>query len=243
MTGTGADFVLSAEGLGFDRGDRPILDSVSLCLRRGEVLAVMGPSGCGKSSLLALIVGLLQPNRGMLQCDGQRPTLMFQEPRLLPWRTALDNVAFALKGDGVPAETRSGRARDMLETLALAPEDLGKFPRQLSGGMRQRVALARTLVGRPDLLLLDEPFAALDMGLAKDMRAVLREYLERQNASAVIVTHDPREALQMAGRVVVLSKAPGRVVFEFAPEPAGSRASLGDGIGRLEAALIEAGTA
>ncbi len=241
MSGDGADPILTADGLGFDRAARPILDAVSLRLDRGEVLVVMGPSGCGKSTFLALVGGLLQPSRGSLCCRSARTAMMFQEPRLLPWRTALDNVAFALKGDDVSAQSRLARARDALSALSLGTEDFGKYPRQLSGGMRQRVALARTLVGRPDLLLLDEPFAALDTGLARDMRAVLHDYLRRELASAVIVTHDPREALELGGRVVVFSKAPGRIAFEMAPDPAALGDMSVERLNRLEAALIDAG--
>ena len=149
---------------------------------------------------------------GGVRCSARRTSIMFQDPLLLPWRTALGNVAFALKADRLAAAERRERARAVLATVGLAGDDLRKYPRQLSGGMRRRVALARALVVEPDLLLLDEPFSGLDSDLAHQMLALVRTVVDRRGTSALIVTHDEREAAAFADHVVQLSARPARVV-------------------------------
>jgi NitT/TauT family transport system ATP-binding protein len=178
----------------------------------GSVIALMGPSGCGKSTTIALAAGLLPPTAGHVRRTGRRTAVMFQDPLLLPWRTALANVAFALKADRLGAAERRQRARDVLATVGLTGGDIHKYPRQLSGGMRQRVALARALVVEPDLLLLDEPFSGLDAGLTRQVLALVRTVVDKRGVAALVVTHDAREAARFAERVYVLSPAPARVV-------------------------------
>lgn len=238
MTNPPPEIALSLEQVRFLRGDETVLDGIDLSVPVGTICALMGPSGCGKSTLLAIAAGLLAPSSGTVHRLDNRPSIVFQDPRLLPWRSALDNVAFALKADRLPGPERRARARDMLAAVGLQGDDPAKYPRQLSGGMRQRTALARALVTEPSLLLLDEPFGALDPGLAQQMHRLVRDYVEQQGASALIVTHDPREALRIAERVLVLSAAPARGILDrnLTNKTDDPRKAEAD----IEAALLEA---
>ncbi|MDW8395197.1 MAG: ABC transporter ATP-binding protein [Anaerolineae bacterium] len=195
------------------------LRGFSLRVQAGERVAVVGPSGCGKSTLLRALAGLLQPTEGQVLLKGSpvtEPTaaisLMFQDPALLPWRTVLQNVA-------LPLELRAHRQHDGLEPRMLLKQ-VGLegfehiYPRALSGGMAQRVALARALITRPPLLLLDEPFGALDALTREGLTALLDQLVEQSGAALVIVTHSLAEAIFLADRVVVSSARPGRVVGE-----------------------------
>ena len=189
------------------------LDEVSLTVAPGEFTCLIGASGCGKSTLLSLVAGLEQPTSGTLHVGG-RVALMFQEPALFPWLTAAGNVELALRARGVPRARRKDTARDLLETVRLGDFG-GKRPHELSGGMRQRVALARALAQDADVLLMDEPFGALD-AMTRD---VLHDELDRitagRNLTVLFVTHNVREAVRLGDRVVVLSSRPGRVLTEF----------------------------
>jgi NitT/TauT family transport system ATP-binding protein len=189
------------------------LDGVSLTVRRGEFVCVVGASGCGKSTLLNLIAGLDAPTAGTVAAQG-RVALMFQEAALLPWRTALQNVELPLKLAGVPKADRRRQAAQLLELVRLG-EFADRRPHELSGGMRQRVALARSLAQGADVLLMDEPFGALD-AITRD---ILHDEIERvaveQGLTVVFVTHNVREAARLGDRIVLLSSRPGRVVAEF----------------------------
>ena len=195
------------------------LDSISLEIPDAQFVAVVGPSGCGKSTLLSLVAGLRLPSSGTVLCDGEPITapmprkvgMIFQEANLLPWLSAVDNVAFPLKLRRVTKAERLAAARRMLELTGLAGfED--RLPHQLSGGMKQRVAIARGLVQNPAVLLMDEPFASLD----EQTRMVLGDELLRiwseTRKTVLFVTHSLNEAVYLADRVVVLSARPGRVV-------------------------------
>ena len=208
MTGVALTF----DGVCFAYNGVPVLDGIDLTVASGAVTALMGPSGCGKSTAVAIAAGLLQPTSGHVRNECRRTAVMFQDSLLLPWRTTLNNVAFALKADGLEASQRRERASAVLSTVGLVGDDLRKFPRQLSGGMRRRVALARALVVEPDLLLLDEPFSGLDADLAQQMLALVRTVVDERGVSALVVTHDEREAAGFAERVVQLSPRPARVV-------------------------------
>jgi NitT/TauT family transport system ATP-binding protein len=190
------------------------LDRISLTVARGEFCCLGGASGCGKSTLLNLVAGLDAPSAGSLQVAG-RAALMFQEAALLPWRTAGQNVELALKLQGVPKAQRRPKALELLELVRLAGF-ADKRPHELSGGMRQRVALARSLAQDADVLLMDEPFGALD-AITRD---VLHDEIERVAAeralTVLFVTHNVREAARLGDRIVLLSSRPGRVVAEFA---------------------------
>jgi len=189
------------------------LDGVSLDVARGEFVCVVGASGCGKSTLLSVIAGLDAPNTGTLEVGG-RTALMFQDAALLPWRTAAANVELPMKLRGVGRAERAERALVLLEVVRLR-EFAGKRPHELSGGMRQRVALARALAQDADVLLMDEPFGALD-AITRD---ILHDELERVVAdkalTVVFVTHNVREAARLGDRILLLSSRPGRVVAEF----------------------------
>jgi sulfonate transport system ATP-binding protein len=191
------------------------LDQVSLEAAPGEFTCLIGASGCGKSTLLSLVAGLEQPTSGEVSAGNSRVAMMFQEPALFPWLTAAGNVELALRAMGAGRAERRQRAAELLETVHL--EDFGrKRPHELSGGMRQRVALARALAQDADVLLMDEPFGALD-AMTRDL---LHDELDRicagRQLTIVFVTHNVREAVRLGDRVVVLSSRPGRVVDEFA---------------------------
>ncbi len=189
------------------------LDGVSLAVEQGEFVCLVGASGCGKTTLLSLVAGLDQPTAGALTVTG-RTALMFQEAALLPWRSAGQNVELALKLRGVPRSDRRERARELLSLVHLA-DFADTAPHELSGGMRQRVALARALAQDADVLLMDEPFGALD-AITRD---VLHDEIERiaaeRRLTVLFVTHNVREASRLGDRIVLLSSRPGRVVQEF----------------------------
>ena len=187
--------MLKLTDVSFSYGDRKILDRVSLVLQPGERIALMGPSGCGKTTLLRLTLGLEKPESGCVENSFRKTAAVFQEPRLLPWRTALENVNLVL-GDG--KQTLPLAARALAETeLADAVK---KYPRELSGGMQQRVALARALAVEGDLLVLDEPFKGLDEALRQ--RMLIR--IDTEKAAILLVTHDVREAQELNCRIVTL---------------------------------------
>ena len=200
-------------------GGRPVLDGIDLVARRGEVVVVLGPSGCGKTSLLRLIAGLLRPDAGSVRVGGAEPVpgraaaMVFQSYRLLPWKTVRGNVAFALPHlDPAERETRIARVLGLVGLSRFADA----WPRELSGGMQQRAALARALAVEPELLLMDEPFAALDAQSRQLMQAELLRLVARTGPTVVFVTHSVDEALVLADRVLLMSPRPGRVVEELA---------------------------
>jgi NitT/TauT family transport system ATP-binding protein len=194
-------------------GNLLALDDVTLDVERGEFVCLIGASGCGKSTLLNLVAGLDRPSRGVVQVAAERPALLFQEAALFPWLTARGNVELPLKLRGVGKAERREEAARLLATVRLEGNETRR-PHELSGGMRQRVALARALAQRPELLLMDEPFGALD-AMTRD---VLHDELERlwqeTGVTIVFVTHNVREAVRLGDRVVLLSSRPGRVVDE-----------------------------
>jgi len=190
------------------------LDQVSLSVYRGEFVCLIGASGCGKSTLLSLVAGLDAPTAGKVSVGGRRVAMMFQEPGLLPWLTAAGNVELALRARGVPKTERRQRAGELLRMVRL-DGFASRRPHELSGGMRQRVALARALAQDADVLLMDEPFGALD-AMTRDL---LHEELSRicagQALTVLFVTHNVREAVRLGDRVIVLSSRPGRVIEEY----------------------------
>ncbi len=222
----------------FDSGRIVALEQLSMTVGSGEVLAVVGPSGCGKSTLLELIAGLQDPDEGWVAVGsatraGNRMACcahMAQQDLLLPWRSALDNAGLALECRGARRGEARRRARPLFERFGLAEFEDAR-PAELSGGMRQRVAFLRTLLAERPVLLLDEPFGALDSITRATMQEWLADALESEPRTVVLVTHDVEEALFLADRVVVLSPRPGRVLAEIdvdLPRPRPRRATIAD---------------
>ncbi|MEU6404831.1 ABC transporter ATP-binding protein [Streptomyces sp. NPDC046985] len=201
-------------------GGQLVLDGISLDVAPGEFVTLLGASGCGKSTLLNLVAGLDQPTAGAIATDG-RPALMFQEHALFPWLTAGKNIELALRLRGVPKAERRGRAEELLGLVRLKGA-YGKRVHELSGGMRQRVALARALAQESNLLLMDEPFAALDAITRDVLHDELTRIWQETGVSVLFVTHNVREAVRLAQRVVLLSSRPGRVARQWTvdiPQP------------------------
>ena len=222
-------------------GELIALDSLSLRIEEGEIVALVGPSGCGKSTLLELVAGLQAPDAGRV--EAVPAAYMPQRDLLLPWRTAIANAALALECAGVRPRDAREAAHPLFERFGLEGFEHAR-PAELSGGMRQRVALARTfLSGRP-LLLLDEPFAALDQITRASLQEWLADALRAEPRTVVLVTHDVQEALYLADRVAVMSARPGRIVDVIAvdiPRPRARRATVTSGaFVRLEERALEA---
>lgn len=192
-------------------GSRIILENISFRLGNSRILAILGPSGIGKTTILRIAAGTLKPDSGEVYSDRQRIGFVFQEPRLLPWRTALANVTLVLKNNkALTAKQQAGKAAAILKRLGLQGFE-NYYPAQLSGGMRQRVAIARAFVLEPDLLLLDEPFAGLDLGLKSSLQQMLLELLAWHPADMLYVTHEPHDAVLLADQAIVLAGEPGRI--------------------------------
>jgi NitT/TauT family transport system ATP-binding protein len=207
-------------------GERHVaLDGVDLSVPGGGIVALIGPNGCGKSTLLRVVAGLLPTDRGTVEVDGSPITgpdprigLVFQEPRLLPWRTAAGNITYPLELAGWDASRRAARLRPLVDLVRLDEAALAARPGELSGGQRQRVALARALALEPRVLLLDEPFSALDALTRERFDLELLGLWEHAATTIVVVTHSIAEAILLADRVIVLAARPGRVVADIAVE-------------------------
>ncbi|MFF0551763.1 ABC transporter ATP-binding protein [Streptomyces sp. NPDC090085] len=213
------------EGLSVGYGGAPVLEPTDLEFPAGSFTALLGPSGCGKSTVLGAVAGFVRPASGLVsvgatpvRAPGPDRGVVFQHYALFPWRTARGNVEFALKRLGLPRAERRRRALAALSEVGLA-EGAEKYPAQLSGGMQQRVALARALAAEPEVLLMDEPFGALDALTRTRMQTLLRELWQRRGTTVLFVTHDIDEALALAERVVVLGGAPGRVLADHTVLP------------------------
>jgi NitT/TauT family transport system ATP-binding protein len=234
----GADYVvIDRVAKVYNEGTRQQVEAVapsSFSIRAGEFVALLGPSGCGKSTLLMMVAGLDAPSGGTIAVAGRalaapraETGIMFQDPTLLPWKSALDNVLFpfqaANRGVATGDAPTAARAASLLDQVGLKGFHHHK-PRQLSGGMRQRVAICRALVYEPDLLLMDEPFSALDAITRDEMNLVLMKMWEEHHRTALFVTHSIREAVYLADRVLVMSRRPGRIIEDIRipfPRPRG----------------------
>ena len=202
-------------------GPLPVLDNLELAIPKGNFCAVVGPSGCGKSTLTRLIAGLMFPDSGEVWLHGERVRsprktvgMAFQNPVLLEWRTILQNVILPLEivAPAMPKADKEARARELLEMVGLAGFE-NKRPSELSGGMRQRASLCRSLVHKPDILILDEPFGALDAFTREDLWQLMHQLRAEEPFTALLITHDLRESVYLADQVVVLSGRPATTQF------------------------------
>jgi len=219
MSGVSAEIVLEGvtKQFGASRAGLPALKEISLRVEKAEFVALLGPSGCGKSTLLRLVSGLTQPSSGSIAVNGMTPanarelmSFIFQDATLLPWRTVEQNVGLGMELEHTARAARRERVAKMLELVGLG-DVAQRYPRQLSGGMKMRVSIARALVSRPRILLMDEPFAALDeMSRDRLNEELLRLYLE-QMWTVMFVTHSVAEAVFLATKVVILAPHPGRI--------------------------------
>jgi len=206
---------LQAQQLSHSFGPNEILRDINFRLEQGKVVSVVGPSGGGKTTLLHLCADLLNVTEGKVENSFKSFAFAFQDPRLLPWQTALDNIAFGLKAKGIKKQRREQQAIAISKEFGLERDDLTKFPKDLSGGMRQRVSFARALVLEPELLFLDEPFSALDIGLKQELQQILIQQITQKNLSILFITHDLMEAVRLSDQILLLAADPGRIVYTF----------------------------
>lgn len=206
----------------FHSEERATLDVADLQISSGQFVAVVGPSGSGKSTLLRLIAGLLEPSEGTVLTGGERADsamcrlgFVFQEPTLLPWRTGVQNIKLPSQLGPSPKDVSDAEIHDILRLVGLSEQDAGKRPAELSGGMRMRISLARALITNPQLLLMDEPFAALDDMLRQQLQVDVRLIHERQRLTTVFVTHNISEAVFMSDHILVLGDQPARIVADI----------------------------
>jgi NitT/TauT family transport system ATP-binding protein len=224
------------------QGPLPALEEVSLAVEEGEFLSIIGPSGCGKSTLFNIVGGLIEADEGEVLIDGTRADrghrdigMVFQEESTFPWLTCIENVAFPLEVAGVPRRERLERAADLLHLVGL-DGFAERFPSELSGGMRQRTAIARTLACRPKILLMDEPFASLDEQTRMLLGDKILQICRALNQTTLLITHNITEAVQLSDRVAVMSFRPGRIKRTVAidlPRPRDSDIVSTDRFGRL----------
>jgi len=198
-----------------------VLENIDLTVSKGEFVSIVGPSGCGKSTILKLVSGLTPVTSGTLLVDGMTPSnareivsFIFQDPTLLPWRTVAKNVALALELDDSPRDARPERVNGLLELVGLS-HIAKSYPRQLSGGMKMRVSIARALASKPLILLMDEPFAALDEMSRDRLNEELLRLKEEMKWTVLFVTHSVAEAVYLSDRIIVLAPHPGRVAHEI----------------------------
>jgi NitT/TauT family transport system ATP-binding protein len=226
---------LRLSGIGHAYLGRTVLDRIDLVIGEGEVVALVGPSGCGKSTLVHIAAGIVAPLRGHVRAGYARHGMVFQEPRLMPWASARDNIAYPLRIAGLSRRQRRARAEHIARRVSFEAADLEKFPVELSGGMRQRIAIARALATDPDFVYFDEPFTALDVALKRRMQDLMIAAAGERRFAALFVTHDLFEAVRVAHRIAVMD-ARGKGI-------AGERVIAGTPGQRAERDVFEAATA
>ena len=196
-------------------GFTEILKNINFTLQKGEVLSIVGPSGGGKTTLLHLCAGLLDVQEGSVTNTFTSSAFAFQEARLLPWKSVIDNIALALLAKGEKKSEAIKKSQEIALRFGLEEDDFDKFPKDLSGGMKQRVSFARALVVKPALLFLDEPFSALDIGLKKELQSVLIDMISKKEISVLFITHDLMEAIRLSDEMLLLKADPGHIVKKF----------------------------
>lgn len=229
-------------------GDVHALEPVSLDIEQGQFISIIGPSGCGKSTLMNVVGGLIDDYEGRVEVDGvavrgchKEIGMVFQEESTFPWRTAIDNVAFPLEAAGIGREERLKTAQDLLHLVGLDGFEQ-RFPSELSGGMRQRIAIARTLAFKPRILLMDEPFAALDEQTRLLLGDKVLQIQQELNQTTMLITHNIAEAVQLSDRVLIMTFRPGRIkrVIDIdLPRPRSSKMMGGERFGQYVAAIWE----
>ena len=185
-------------------GEKNVLDDISFTLTKGQIISILGASGCGKTTILQICAELLKQTSGTITNSFKTSSFVFQEPRLLPWQNVVENISLALKESNFTKLEIQEKAKNMALLLGLKKEDLKKYPKNLSGGMKQRVSFARALVIEPSLLFLDEPFSALDIGLKKELYKILLDKVKNENLSILFITHDLMETVVLSDKVLVI---------------------------------------
>jgi NitT/TauT family transport system ATP-binding protein len=228
-----------------NRGTFTAIEDVSFTIRQGEFVSVLGPSGSGKSTLLSIIAGLEPAERGSIEVNGKRVrgpgpdrTVVFQEHALFPWLTVLENVAFGLKQRGIKYKERRELAMEQLRMVHLG-KFVDSYPHELSGGMKQRVAIARALVMNPEILLMDEPFAALDEQTRLLLHKELEEIWMKTGKTILFITHNIREAVSLSDRVLVMSISPGTIKKEYVVQAARPRQAGDTALHQIEGLILE----
>ena len=207
---------LRVENLSFSFGFKEILKDINFTLEKGKVVSIVGPSGGGKTTLLHLCAKLLTLEEGKIRNSFKSSSFAFQEARLLPWKNVIDNISLGLKAKNVKKQKADELSRNIALKFGLQIDDFEKFPKDLSGGMKQRVSFARALVLNPSLLFLDEPFSALDIGLKKELQSLLIEEINTNQLSILFITHDLMEAIKLSDEILVLKAEPvGHIVKSF----------------------------
>jgi NitT/TauT family transport system ATP-binding protein len=207
---------LRVENLSFSFGFKEILKDINFKLKKGEVVSIVGPSGGGKTTLLHLCAKLLTLEEGKIRNSFKSSSFAFQEARLLPWKNVIDNISLGLKAKNIKKQKADELSKNIALKFGLQIDDFEKFPKDLSGGMKQRVSFARALVLNPSLLFLDEPFSALDIGLKKELQSLLIEEINTNKLSVLFITHDLMEAIKLSDEILVLKAEPvGHIVKSF----------------------------